>query len=282
MKLYTESTEGEWSTKGEVHLHIRFRPANLFGVLLMLLLHAWLIYLLLSYHVVKKQGEVDAAQNEIVLVLNKVASAKKSKPETKKSEPKSKPRPKAKENKAIAPVLIAEQPNSLPPPPPETKEAPEMDMSAMLNAARERRRNTEQSAAQENQAAQQGSRGMSAQEVAEANVKRSMRQASGRDGTNGVFQIISKSTRTGSFSFRGWTPGGDRSWRQVIEVDAGLGGNVELAIVRRMIELIRTHYTGDFNWESQRLGRVINLSARPKDSAELENFMMKEFFGNVS
>lgn len=282
MKVYTESAADDWaedwSKKGEIHLHIRFRPANLFGTLLMLLLHGWMIYLLLSYHVPKKNSNQEGA-NPIVLMFDKVAALKASKPELKKRE--SKPSTIAKHPKSITPVIIADAPNSLPPPP-EVQPAPEMDMQAQLNAARERRRNAEQSAAQENQAAQQGSRGLSTQEVAEANVKRSMQQANGKQGTNGVFQILSKSTRTASFSFRGWTPGGSKNWRQVIEVDAGLGGDVELAIVRRMIELIRTHYSGDFNWESQRLGRVVNLSARPQDSAELEAFMLKEFFGTVS
>ena len=46
-----------------------------------------------------------------------------------------------------------------------------------------------------------------------------------------------------------------------------------------MIELIRTHYPGDFSWESRRLGRVVTLSARPQDSQELEAFLKKEFFG---
>jgi hypothetical protein len=64
----------------------------------------------------------------------------------------------------------------------------------------------------------------------------------------------------------------------VIEVDAGLGGDIELAIVRRMIELIRTHYTGDFRWDSHRIGRVVVLSARPEDQAELERFLQNEFF----
>ena len=62
-------------------------------------------------------------------------------------------------------------------------------------------------------------------------------------------------------------------------MDAGLGGDVELAIIRRMIQLIRTHYTGDFNWQSYRLGKVIVLSARPEDNAALEDFMSREFFG---
>jgi hypothetical protein len=50
-------------------------------------------------------------------------------------------------------------------------------------------------------------------------------------------------------------------------------------MVRRMIELIRTHYTGDFHWESHRLQRTVVLSARTEDSAELEDFLMREFFG---
>jgi hypothetical protein len=45
-----------------------------------------------------------------------------------------------------------------------------------------------------------------------------------------------------------------------------------------MIEMIRREYTGDFNWESQRLGRVIVLSARLNDNAGLEAFLKDEFF----
>ena len=50
-------------------------------------------------------------------------------------------------------------------------------------------------------------------------------------------------------------------------------------IIRRMIELIRKHFKGDFNWESHRLNRVIVLSARIDDNDGLEDFLMLEFFG---
>jgi len=73
-------------------------------------------------------------------------------------------------------------------------------------------------------------------------------------------------------SFRGWTTDYNNSRREVIEVDAGLNGDVERAIIRRMIELIRKHFKGDFNWESQRLNRVVVLSARMEDNAGLEDF----------
>ncbi|MDO8179639.1 MAG: hypothetical protein Q7T62_15470 [Undibacterium sp.] len=278
MKLYTEQNDYATSRPGEVHLHIRFRPASLAGILFVLLLHGLLLYFLLHIRAPEKEGSQEAAQSPIVLLIDKAAALKMSKAEARKIP--AKPVRASRPIKPTTPVIVSEEMASLPPPP-EKITPPELDMSTMLNAARERRRAT-QEVAQENQEAQPGNRGMSPQDAAEANVRRSMQQASGRQGTNGVFQIISKSTRMASFSFRGWKATANNSWRQVIEVDAGLGGNVELAIVRRMIELIRTHYTGDFSWDSQRLGRVINLSARPQDSAELENFMMKEFFGNAS
>ena len=46
-----------------------------------------------------------------------------------------------------------------------------------------------------------------------------------------------------------------------------------------MIAIIREHYDGDFPWESHRLGRTIMKSTRLEDSEELEDFLMKEFFG---
>ncbi|QJQ06339.1 hypothetical protein EJG51_011260 [Undibacterium piscinae] len=281
MKLYTEQPEDEQFRPGEIHLHIRFRPANMLGILFVLLMHGLLLYYLLHLKSPQKEGNAHGEQNPIVLMLNQAETLKIAKAEPQKAQ--SKPQVVVKQNKVVAQpkrALIADA--ATPSPAPETVAPQGMDMSSMLNAARERRRLAEESAAQENRVAQQGSHGLSPQEVAEANVKRSMQQANGRQGTNGVFQIISKSTRMASFSFRGWNPGNTtNSWRQVIEVDAGLGGDVELAIVRRMIELIRTHYKGDFSWESQRLGRVVSLSARPQDSADLERFMMKEFFGNA-
>lgn len=145
----------------------------------------------------------------------------------------------------------------------------------MIAAARERRRQ-EASAAMENAEAAAASRGPSANDIAMANIQRSLQ--GNRDGTGGVFQILHKGVRTGTFVFRGWTPGARNMTQQTIEVDAGPNGDIEHAIVRRMIELIRTHYTGDFSWESHRLGRVLVKSARMEDSAELEAFLMKEFF----
>ena len=182
--------------------------------------------------------------------------------------------------KSLRPPPIVEPPAAPTPAPiqpPQPAAAPPVDFLAMLNA---RRRATEEAAAHANAEARANGHEPSADEIATANINRNLATLSrNRDGTNGIFQILSKGTRTAQFSFRGWTTDANSSWRQVIDVDAGLNGDIELAIVRKMIELIRTHYQGDFNWESHRLGRVVVLSARLEDNAALEAFLLHEFFG---
>ncbi len=44
-----------------------------------------------------------------------------------------------------------------------------------------------------------------------------------------------------------------------------------------MIVVIRRDYNGDFHWLAPRYGDVIK-SARVEDTAELEKFLMEEFF----
>jgi hypothetical protein len=157
------------------------------------------------------------------------------------------------------------------PPPVRPADPAPTDFMSMINARRAQRGAVESEA---------GGRGKepSADDVAMANINRNLASLTRGEGTSGVFQILSKGHRAAQFSFRGWTNDSRNSRRDVIDVDAGLNGNIEQAIIRRMIELIRTHYKGNFNWESHRLGRVVVLSARSEDNAGLEEFMMREFF----
>ena len=99
-----------------------------------------------------------------------------------------------------------------------------------------------------------------------------------RSGTNGLFQLMSMNPRSAAFSFRGWTTDINAARREYINVEIGINPTIEMAVVRKMIEIIRRHYKGNFNWESQRLDRVVTLSAKPEDSEGLEEFLMKEFF----
>jgi outer membrane biosynthesis protein TonB len=152
---------------------------------------------------------------------------------------------------------------------------PAVDMLAMINARRDRRRALEASAARREGMARE----TSPDEATAAAIARNLQSINGREGVSGVFEILSKGTRTAEYAFNGWRPDSKRKWREVIEVDAGQGGDVERAIVRSMITLIRRDYKEDFNWESHRLGRVVVLSARPEDNSGLEDFLVKEFFG---
>jgi hypothetical protein len=171
---------------------------------------------------------------------------------------------------AVKPVEIPE-PVPIPAPAPPAA----VDMLAMINARRERRRALEAAAARQEGMARE----TSPDEAAAASIARNLESINGREGVSGVFEILFKGTRTAEYAFNGWRPDSPRKWREVIEVDAGLGGDVERAIVRSMIALIRRDYKGDFNWESHRLGRVVVLSARPEDNAGLEDFLVREFFG---
>jgi len=99
-----------------------------------------------------------------------------------------------------------------------------------------------------------------------------------QEGTSGVFEIREILGSNAKFTFRGWQQDGRNSRFEIITVSAAPNESIERAIVRRMIALIREHYSGDFNWHSQRYGRTIVLSARKEDNAALEDFMLQEFF----
>ena len=226
------------------------------------------------------QGEVDG---QLVFVENQAEQAVKTPPHPAKTQAERKPVRQSKSTPVRAKAITLPQMASRATEPSPATDSPvaAVDTMSMLTAARERRRALEAAAAEENSAAQQASHGSSDNDIAMANINRNLQSAiHPRKGTNGIFTIISKGARIGQFSFRGWTNDPRQSTHETFEVDAGIGGNVELAIVRKMIELIRKHYAGNFNWESSRQGRVLELSARPADNAFLEEFMMREFFGS--
>ncbi|PWB53113.1 MAG: hypothetical protein C3F18_07830 [Nitrosomonadales bacterium] len=188
------------------------------------------------------------------------------------SKPAIKPRPEALPSPGMAAARPAPPQESAPVP----DMAPPADLMAYVNAARERRRAAEMAAGRENAAATARERGPSEDQARMANIMRNLQP----QGTNGVFQIVSMSARTAKYSFRGWTRNAGNARQELVEVSAGPDGDVERSIVRSMIELIRRYYKGDFNWESQRLDRVIVLSARLEDNAGLEDFLMREFFAS--
>jgi hypothetical protein len=98
-----------------------------------------------------------------------------------------------------------------------------------------------------------------------------------REG-GGVFQIRHLGYDNAEFLFFGWNKEIRRNTKQLIEVRKGNNSDIRIAVVRKMIAIIREYEQGDFLWESHRLGRNVTLSARAQDNSGLEEFMMREFF----
>lgn len=96
----------------------------------------------------------------------------------------------------------------------------------------------------------------------------------------GLFQLKRVGYEDAEFYFTGWDKDISRRAKQLIEVRRGTNSDIRLAIVRKMISIVRDEVQGDFNWKSERLGREVVMSARPADNAVLEEFLMQEFFSD--
>ncbi len=96
--------------------------------------------------------------------------------------------------------------------------------------------------------------------------------------SGGIFDPRRMGYYDAEFMFYGWNKDARRRTPQLIEVKKGDASDIRIAMVRKMIEIIRQFEQEDFEWSSYRLGRDITLSARARDNAGLEDFMMREFF----
>ncbi len=116
--------------------------------------------------------------------------------------------------------------------------------------------------------------------IAAANLGTQRKQTFGYDPRQGggVFQLVRVGYNDGEFMFFGWNKDIRRNTKQLIEVRKGNNPDTRIAIVRKMIAIIRDYEQEDFLWESQRLGRSLMLSARARDNPGLEEFMLREFF----
>lgn len=255
----------------------RERNRSIVGIILSILIHMALFWVVWhSLDTVTPPPDAVSAPLQVSLVPRQPTPA----PAVKEAEPpKPKPvsKPKSLPRQRVQPRSQPQAARSVPVTPSGmTRVAPEMDMSTMVNAARERRHAAEAAAAEENAAARSAEQGPSDNDIAKANIAFQERRASG--ATNGVFEITSKGPRIAQYVFRGWTTDARHSKSQTITVDAGLNGDVDRAIVDSMIKLIRQYYKGDFTWNSFRLGHTVSLSAREEDTAGLRQFLLRDIF----
>ena len=94
----------------------------------------------------------------------------------------------------------------------------------------------------------------------------------------GVFELKRMDDSEADFWFTGWDKDIGRRAKQLINVRRGTNSDIRLAIVRRIISIIRDEVKEDFSWKSERSNRVYELSARLGDNDQLESFLLHEFF----
>ena len=271
-------------------MHWRVRRSTLYAFIGSLVIHG------LALFVVPRQpvGGIEASptgRDRLVVTLKPPASppgAKSVPPALAESRPEPPP-PVRRPKESPAPVVALNKSRERSQPPPSVPVLPAVpprpaadvptDMQSYVEAQRARRQAAEGfSGRAPTQFPAPPAAGLepSEDEIRLARVKRNLTV-----GTSGIFQIISIESNRAAFSFRGWTSDASNSRREYVQVEIGNNSSIELAIVRKMIEMIRRHYQGNFNWESQRLDRTVVLSARPGDNDGLEAFLLREFFGEA-
>lgn len=92
----------------------------------------------------------------------------------------------------------------------------------------------------------------------------------------GMFQITTLEYDYADFWFLGLNKTINRNTKQKITVRKGDEPDIRIAVVRKMIAIIRDHVSGDFTWISR--AGAVTMSARPADNAALEAFIMRDIF----
>ncbi|MEM4986034.1 cell envelope integrity protein TolA [Collimonas sp. H4R21] len=264
----------------------QWRISKIVGVLVSVLVHILGIWFLLTKLAVEMPVASPSPGNMGLLLISEAAapsSVPPPKTQATPAKPKSAPKPRKsapKQEQVRKPVVATAPEPAIPPPPdaPKYQQSVEEDFSTHIQAARQRR---EAALAQERAEAGETAEDapQSPNDIARANIQ-AQRGWMGmdKDKSGGIFEVRDKTPFRASLIFRGWNANVSRSAQQNIPVERGSDESIEMAIVNKMIEMIRKKTSTDIPWRSQRLGRVITLSARLKDTAELQQFLMREMF----
>jgi len=270
--------EAYWRDTGPV---ITIRQRTLVGLIVTICLHALLVYLITHLQpriIIQPQGEASPIQYIDMSGPKPATVARADAPKHQAETPAAQKAPQINHTRP-APRPVPPTPPPVPdptaihaesPPPSPPVAVPDAtDMASYVAAMKARRQAAEQVGRNPEDGPQP-----SADDIRMANIRRNL-----QTGTSGVFQIVNIGLHSAQFTFKGWTTNQANARRELIEVEAGPNQDIEREIVKKMIALIRRYYQGDFNWDSQRQGRTIVLSARIEDNAGLEDFLMREFFG---
>ncbi len=172
-----------------------------------------------------------------------------------------------------APEIVAPPPVPVPPAqPPQPRPPAEGDFLSYLQGRRPATGVPESTAADEQKAEFDRKIAANLPPVTQGTALRESNQG------GGIFEIKRMNYDDAAFEFLGWNEDMGRQTPQLIEVRLGKNSNMRIAVVRRMIVIIRDRKKGDFVWESGRPRKSYVLSARPEDNTALERFLMKDLF----
>ncbi len=253
-------------------------------IVLSILVHVAALFLLLMHLLRDKDQEQTEASN---LQVRLATQATPAPPVARLQEPEPpraviqppKPTPRQRPPPLVAPPKREEPAIALPPPPPPVPTPPvaaappSADFGSMVQAKRSARGEQEAPEAEDAKA-------LFDSKIA-ANLPTASRgvAAQTRNG-GGIFQIKRMAYDDAAFEFYGWNKEMGRRTPQLIEVRKGDNADMRIAVVRRMIAIIREHEKADFVWENPQKDRKWTLSARLSDNAALEAFLLNEFFGD--
>ncbi len=96
-----------------------------------------------------------------------------------------------------------------------------------------------------------------------------------------MFEIRRMNYDDAAFEFFGWNNEMGRKTPQLVEVRIGNNSDMRIAVVRKMIAIIREYSQGAFVWNSSHRENGVTLSARLVDNAELERFLLHDLFDEV-
>jgi len=206
------------------------------------------------------------------------------------SPPRTPPKPPVKPRPTAPPVIAMPKPEAeitIPQPsPPAEQPAPavapqpiEGDLASYIDSRRRARGEAPSSPAQSSNSSASGETDTERRNrIVAANLGLNKTPTFGYDpkSAGGIFQIEHMTYEYADFYFFGLNKDVGRNTKQLIEVKRGADNDIRIAVIRKMIGIIRDNVAGDFVWLSRR--GPVTMSSRPGDNAELEAFIMHDVF----
>ena len=250
-------------------------PRKIVGLVLSVLAHALVLWMIIFHKAEIIQATKKGADGVLTMIMTPEKAPPPAPAKVVPPAPKTTPRKTITSKDAppiIVPEMVAIEPAPAPPAKVEPIQEPEQDMAAMIEAARKKRNQNRDPSESEETDAQRANR------IAKANIAIAGNAGNNRNKGGGVFEVRHKGVSSGEFVFNGWSRQAGRNSSRLFNVRTDPSVDIEVAMVRKVIEVIRTDYPGEFSWDSYRLGRVLTLNAGQQYQDELVAFFLKELF----